>query len=150
MAVERFFNTEGPIVPERHYHVPPLSRLDLGEVQALIDRARYFVLHAPRQTGKTSALEALKSMLNTGSYRCVYVNVEVAQSAREDVGAAMQAILSSLAYEALWEWPDDVLDEIWPDTLAKVGPHVALQECWRDGPQPPPGPWFSSSTRSMR
>ena len=129
MATERFFNTEGPIVPERHYHVPPLSRLDLGKVQTLIDRARYFVLHAPRQTGKTSALEALKSMLNAGNYRCVYVNVEVAQSAREDVGAAMQAILSSLAFEALCEWQDDVLDEIWPDTLAKVGPHAALQEC---------------------
>ena len=32
-----------------------------------------FVLHAPRQTGKTSCLLALMEYLNTqGHYRCVY------------------------------------------------------------------------------
>lgn len=36
--------------------------------------------------------------LNTsGEYRCVYVNVEGAQAAREDVAAAMQAMLGELA-----------------------------------------------------
>ena len=30
----------------------------------------------------------------SGQYRAVYVNVEIGQSARENVGAAMQAILS--------------------------------------------------------
>ena len=46
----RFFNTEGPIRPDRHYHVPPLERVDLDELLGLVRDERYFVLHAPRQT----------------------------------------------------------------------------------------------------
>ena len=94
----RFFNTAGPVVRELHYCVPPLGRLDVGELLLLIRQRKYFVLHAPRQTGKTSALLALRDELNAaGELRCVYVNVEGGQSAREDVGAAMRAILSTLA-----------------------------------------------------
>ena len=59
---------------------------------------KYFVLPAPRQTRKTSALLALRDELNAGDeFRCVYVNVEGGQSAREDVGAGVRAILSALA-----------------------------------------------------
>ena len=46
----RYFNTAGPVVPEDHYCLPPLSRLDLENVLSLIDEKKYFVLHAPRQT----------------------------------------------------------------------------------------------------
>ena len=66
----------------------------------LVRTERYFVLHAPRQTGKTSALLALRDLLNSGGegdYRCVYVNVEPAQAMREDVETAMRAILGELA-----------------------------------------------------
>ena len=56
---ERFFNTSGPVVPAKHYCVPPLERFDLDEILRLIRAERYFVLHAPRQTGKTSALLAV-------------------------------------------------------------------------------------------
>ena len=51
----RKFNTEGPVVPERHYCIPPLQRVNLEEILQLLRDMRYFVLHAPRQTGKTSA-----------------------------------------------------------------------------------------------
>ena len=57
----RFFNTEGPMRAGEHYCIPPLSRLNQDELLALIRNKRYFVLHAPRQTGKTSALLALRS-----------------------------------------------------------------------------------------
>ena len=94
----RFFNTAGPIKTDIHYHVPLLSRLDVEDLLLLIRQWKYFVLHAPRQTGKTSALFTLRDQLNaSGEFRCVYVNVEVGQSAREDVAAAMRAILSALA-----------------------------------------------------
>ena len=95
---ERFFNTSGPVVPAKHYCVPPLERFDLDEILRLIGAERYFVLHAPRQTGKTSALLALRDLLNgSGEFRCLYVNVEAGQSARGDVEAAMRAILGRLA-----------------------------------------------------
>ena len=127
----RFFNTEGPIRPEDHYHVPPLTRLDLDELLLLIERLKYFVLHAPRQTGKTSILLALQDLLNRGAeggYRCVYINVEGAQAMREDVGMAMRAILSALASRARSALRDEFLDGRWPAILAKSGPGDALRE----------------------
>ena len=78
----RNFNTAGPVRPNEHYCIPPLDRLNLREVLALIRRRRHFILHALRQTGKTSTLLALRDLLNGGSagrYRCVHVNVEPGQ-----------------------------------------------------------------------
>ena len=124
----RFFNTAGPIVPEDHYHIPALERLELDDVLLLIRQKKYFVLHAPRQTGKTSALLALREALNRkGGYRAAYVNVEIGQSAREDVGAAMRAILSSLALAEERAPGERFLPDIWPEALAASGPHEALQ-----------------------
>ena len=99
----RKFNTAGPIRPARDYHIPPLERFNLPEVLELVRDERYFVMHAPRQTGKTTALLALRDLLNggaAGDYRCAYINVESAQTAREDVGRAMRAIASEIAIEA--------------------------------------------------
>ena len=125
----RFFNTAGPVVPEMHYCVPPLERLDADELALLIRQWKYFVLHAPRQTGKTSALLALRDELNAGDeLRCVYVNVEGGQSAREDVAAAVRAILSALARGARETLDDRLLAEIWPGILDTAGPHDALRE----------------------
>ena len=125
----RFFNTAGPIIAEDHYHVPPLQRLDRDELLKLIDWKRYFVLHAPRQTGKTSALLALNDELNgSGKYRCLYCNVEVAQSAREDVAAAMRAILNTIARQARLHLNDPFPDEARRGLLERAGPHDALRE----------------------
>ncbi len=99
----RDFNTAGPVRADWHYCIAPLERVRLAEVLALIRKARYFVLHAPRQTGKTSLLLTLRDLLNGGSvdaFRCVYVNVEPAQAAREDVGRAMRYIVNGLGREA--------------------------------------------------
>jgi hypothetical protein len=103
----RFFNTAGPVDCRKHYCLPPLERLDLDEVLLLIQQEKYFVLHAPRQTGKTSSLLALLDYLNRqGSYRCLYIDVEIAQAARENVAAAMQAILNELS-----SWAKTVLND---------------------------------------
>ena len=90
---------------------------------------RDFVLHAPRQTGKTSALLALHDLLNgRDEFRCVYANVESGQSAREDVAEGMRAVLAELAFEASATLGDGELEEIWPDALTRVGPHGALRQ----------------------
>ena len=124
----RFFNTAGPIKPDKHYCIPPLERLDIDDVLALIRDEKYFVLHAPRQTGKTSALLALRDLLNAeDAYRCVYVNVEGGQAAREDVEQVMRTVLGEFAVRANLTLDDEFLDAIWPDILAKYGPHAALR-----------------------
>ena len=62
--MERFFNTAGPMIQEDHYCIDPLTRVDWYEVQRMIRDKRYFVMHAPRQTGKTSTLRAMMHVLN--------------------------------------------------------------------------------------
>jgi len=125
----RFFNTAGPVRCTEHYCLPPLTRLDLDEVLRLIDQGKYFVLHAPRQVGKTSFLLALMEHLNRGErYRCLYINVEIAQAARENVAKGMQAILSELGSAARTMLNDPHVAAIWPEVLAQNGEFVALGE----------------------
>ena len=124
----RFFNTEGPVRPDDHYHIPPLDRVNLDELLGLVRDKRYFVLHAPRQTGKTSALLALRDRLNAGSrHRCVYVTVEAAQPARENVAEAMRVILYQLESEEQATLGANALAEIWPGALERAGPLGALR-----------------------
>ena len=65
---------------------------------------RYFVLHAPRQTGKISALLVVRDVLDAsaaGELHCMYVNVEPAQAKREDVQRAKQVIVGEVASRAV-------------------------------------------------
>ena len=127
----RAFNTAGPVRADRHYQITPLSRIDLDEVLGLIRDEKYFVLHAPRQTGKTSTLLALRDLLNTGQagdFRCLYANVENGQAMRENVAEAMRTVLAELAYQASVTLGDDTLDELWPALLERVGPAQVLRQ----------------------
>ena len=128
-SVMRKFNTEGPIRADRHYHIPPLTRIDLDDVLGLIADEKYFVLHAPRQTGKTSALLALRDLLNGGDdYRCVYANVEAGQAMRENVAEGMRTVLAQLAFRVSVTLGDETLERLWPDLLERVGPGQALHQ----------------------
>jgi hypothetical protein len=96
--MERFFNTAGPIKTDLHYYIDPLKRLDLDEVLLLIRQQKYFVLHAPRQTGKTTCMLALRDYLNEhGEYIAVYANVEAGQALRNDVNGVVSGVCSSIA-----------------------------------------------------
>ena len=124
----RFFNTEGPVCPDDHYAIRPLDRVNVGEFLGLIRSKRYFVLHAPRQTGKTSALIALCDLLNSGEagdFRCVHTNVEVGQVARDDTARGIRAILSRLAMRARL-LGDDFPHRSWRAVLEASGPDDAL------------------------
>ena len=57
----RWFNTAGPCQADIHYMVSPTSRLP--NLKQLISQHSYFVIHAPRQTGKTTAMLALAEEL---------------------------------------------------------------------------------------
>lgn len=96
--MEKHFNTAGPSKADLHYIIEPLSRVDLAALRSLIAQQRYFVLHAPRQTGKTTCLQALQVALNSETeYTAVYANIEAAQAARSNVAEAMGAIVSVLS-----------------------------------------------------
>ena len=74
---KKHFNTAGPNISNMHYGLDPLVRIDSDAIVDLIDQQRYFVLHAPRQTGKTTCLLALRDYLNAGNDYCaLYANIE--------------------------------------------------------------------------
>ena len=127
----RKFNTEGPVRADRHYHIPPLTRIDLDDVLGLVRDEKYFVLHAPRQTGKTSALLALRDLLNSGqagNFRCVYANVEAGQAMRENIAEGIRIVLAELAFRASVTLDDETLENLWPTLLERVGPGQALRQ----------------------
>lgn len=115
--VPKFFNTAGPIQPDIHYQVEPLSRFDLEEIEQLIYQRKYFILHAPRQTGKTSCLLALRDYLNArGEFIAVYANVEAGQAMRNQVDEVVKATAGTIAAEARLvlksELPNDMLRKV--------------------------------------
>jgi len=125
----KHFNTSGPINRQNHYHIDPLLRIDLKEIQFLIDNQKYFVLHAPRQTGKTSYLLALMDYLNLqGKYKCLYVNIENAQAAREKVNEGIREIINSLARSASYYLMDSFFEDNRRQILNEVGAFGALND----------------------
>ncbi len=76
--MKRFFNTTGFCNPEKHYVVDPLRGI-VKELYALIEKEQYFLIHAPRQTGKTTLLHALAHRINKeGRYIGCVMSVEQA------------------------------------------------------------------------
>ncbi len=137
----RFFNTEGPVRPEDHYSLPPLQRWNLDEVLTLIEQKKYFLLHAPRQTGKTTCLLALMVHLNRESrYRALYVNIEAAQAARERVEVGMAAVVQAMANSATWRLGDAHADALAREVLQGpsllVGVETFLTRWCAQSPRP--------------
>lgn len=123
----RFFNTAGPVNCTDHYCLPPLNRFDLPEVLTLISQKKYFVLHAPRQSGKTSCLLAIADYFNKdGQYYALYTNVEAGQAAREDVSSAMRAILSAMLRRLNINLPNIVESDDLEQIMLQNGPYDAM------------------------
>jgi hypothetical protein len=90
--MNRWFNTAGPCQPEMHYMLPSMPRLP--QLETLIDRAGYFVLHAPRQVGKTTAMLTIAQELTAqGKYTAVMASVEVGATFSDNPLAAQKEIL---------------------------------------------------------
>ncbi|WP_437657463.1 AAA family ATPase [Sorangium sp. So ce1182] len=110
----RFFNTAGPCRPDLHYMVDPLRRIE--RLRRLIDRQSYFVVHGPRQTGKTTLLLSLAAALaQEGRYAAALLSLEVGRAFPEDVGAAEAAILQLFREDASCQLPSDLRPPPWPD-----------------------------------
>ena len=131
----RFFNTAGPCDPEDHYMLPAASRLP--DVARLIAQKGYFVIHAPRQTGKTTAMMDLARRLTaTGKYVAALVSMEVGAAYSDDLGAAESAILNDWRGTTDWQLPAELQPPAWPvsEPGRKIG--AALQTWAKAAPRP--------------
>ena len=95
----KYFNTAGPCEPSIHYMVPAEQRLP--EARTLAERGFYFVVHAPRQTGKTTVLRSLARTLTAeGRFTALHFSCETAEPAQDNYEGAQRAVLSQIRFSA--------------------------------------------------
>lgn len=98
--MNKYFNTTGLCRPELHYMVDPFRGL-LPDVYTLIERQQFFVIHAPRQTGKTTLLHQLAQRLNSeGKYIATVCSLEGAAYQSIGVEAANELFVRSIYFTA--------------------------------------------------
>ena len=91
-----FFNTTGPCNPEEHYMLSPEERLVGAQLSRYITDELYWVLHAPRQTGKTTFLLSWAREINTSNdHVACYISIERCQG-EEDPAVAIPAICDAI------------------------------------------------------
>jgi hypothetical protein len=134
-AMPRWFNTAGPNVPEDHYTLPVLRRMP--DVRTFIARKQYFVVHAPRQVGKTTSLAALARELTTaGTHAAVLLSMEAGAGFPSDAGAAELAILGSWRMSAEARLPADLHPPPWPNAEPGSRIRAALSLWSQVSPKP--------------
>ena len=93
----KIFNIAGPCIPGEHYLVPTLARLP--QLGGLIAAKQFFVIHAARQSGKTTLLKALAwDLTRKDTHVALYCSLEGVQGiadAERGVPAIIRAILSN-------------------------------------------------------
>ncbi len=124
----KWFNTAGPCQADIHYMLSPTARLP--EVLQMIDQRGYFILHAPRQVGKTTAMIALGQELTaSGIYTAVMVSAEVGAAFPNNIGMAEDAMLGVWRSACQARLPQELLPPPWPD--AKPGERIsAALKAW--------------------
>ena len=131
----RFFNTSGPNDPADHYTLSILGRLP--GIRRFIDHKLYFVLHAPRQAGKTTALLSLAKELNgEGKHVAVLLSMEQGAPFSKDPGAAELAILESWRGSVQAWLPAELQPPAWPDAAPGGRLGAALRTWARASPRP--------------
>lgn len=80
--MSRWFNIADPCQEDIRYMLPPTTRLP--DLEELIQQRSYFVVHAPRQTGKTTAMLALAQQLTASErYTAVMVSASATRKNKE-------------------------------------------------------------------
>lgn len=131
----RFFNTAGPNNPNEHYTLPILARLP--ELHSLIDRKLYFVIHAPRQSGKTTLIKTLaQELMAEGKFTALFFSVESASAYIHDPPMAEIAILDNLRNSAQIRLPSNVQPPPWPSIGSGNRLRSALAAWCQSAPKP--------------
>ncbi len=108
----KWFNTAGPCQPEIHYTLSSSERIP--ELTQLIAQRNYFVIHAPRQVGKTTAMLTLAQELTaSGAYTAVMLSLEVGAVFSHDPNLAERAILNEWEDSIEFRLPSELQPPVW-------------------------------------
>ena len=129
----KFFNITGPCNPEDHYMLPAKKRLVGSQLNRYVENKLYWVLHAARQTGKTTFLQSwMKELNESGSVVACYVSVEKCQGIPEREHAIPAICKSIQKYAGNFNLvippmptttpPESALDQILSDWAQLVAP----------------------------
>ena len=133
--MSRWFNTAGPCQSDIHYMLSATIRLP--SLERLIQQRSYFVIHAPRQTGKTTAMLALaKQLTESGQYTAVMVSAEVGAPFKNDPGKAELAILGAWRDAIRFRLPPDLQPATWNEAQAGQRIRAFLQAWAESSPRP--------------
>ena len=128
--MQRHFNTAGLCFPAKHYMVDPLIRL--SNVESLLEDEKFFVIHAPRQTGKTTAMRALMEKLNREeTYIALHFSCETASVTGENFEVGNRIIVNRILNVSSHFLPEH---ERPPELQGIVGDEdlrFALQVVWK-------------------
>ncbi|MCP4653535.1 MAG: ATP-binding protein [Candidatus Omnitrophica bacterium] len=98
--MKKIFNTTGPCFPNEHYMLPTQERCQ--GINELIDQKQYFVIHAARQSGKTTLLLELAQQLNAAAdYYVLYCSLETLQEipdVKEGIPAILRVVKTQLKF----------------------------------------------------
>lgn len=105
--MRKHFNTAGPCKPNLHYMLSSVERIP--QIKNLIAQENYFVIHAPRQVGKTTAMLTLaQDLTSSGEYTALMVSVEVGSPFPDQPEIAEKAILAAWLDAADFWLPDEL------------------------------------------
>jgi hypothetical protein len=115
--VRFFFNTEGECDPNENYMLPAAARLP--DARLWIERKRYFVIHAPRQTGKTTTLAALARELTAeGDHVALRFSCERGEAGPDDIDMTERQVLRAIHTAAVGRgFPEEWMPPSpWPES----------------------------------
>jgi AAA-like domain len=131
----RWFNTAGPCQEDIHYTLSPTLRVP--GLEKLIAQRNYFVIHAPRQIGKTTAMLALaKQLTESGKYTAVMLSVEVGAPFSQDIAGAEDAILGAWQGNISFRLPAELQPPDWTAIQSGQKIRSALQLWAQTSPRP--------------
>jgi len=135
MPNRKWFNVAGPCQSDIHYMLPATARLP--QLLPLIQQRNYFVIHAPRQTGKTTAMLTLAQELTaSGDYTAILLSLEVGAVFSDRPAIAEQAILEEWTQAAQFYLPSELQPPSWPQASEGLQISTALSTWSRISPRP--------------
>ncbi|MBM4345764.1 MAG: ATP-binding protein [Deltaproteobacteria bacterium] len=125
----RQFNTAGPNDPDKHYTLPPLERIP-ADLKSMVESANYFVLHAPRQSGKTTSMMAFADLLRVdGRWAVIYATLETARNIADEK-TALPKIVDAIAKASLVYLPAQEHSPQWAEFADEANMLGAFLTAW--------------------